>query len=135
MDQVPLVDEKKDDGKKFVEYLTHAGFEVTAAFWLKPIEAGQWYLYIASPVVDSEGLYDAYGRLQTAFRQMSPPLWIDPFEVRLIGTAHPIAKDVLNVLGRHARGPMAINYGGAVLGGLSIEGAHLYPLPAAVAGP
>lgn len=134
MDQVPLVDEKKDAGRKLVEQLTQAGFEVTAAFWLKTTEAGQWYLYLASPIVDSEGPLEAYGRVHAVTRQLSPPLWIGPFEVRLIGARHAITKDVLNLLGRY-RGPMTMNLDGAPLGRVSIDGAYLYPLPAAVAGP
>ena len=81
MDQVTLVDEQKKDGLKLAERLAQQGFEVTAAFWLRTSEDGQWFLYFASPVVDSEGKREAYRRVLPVIRQMPQPFWVDPFEV------------------------------------------------------
>jgi hypothetical protein len=132
MDTNTLVENLIDDGRKLVEELPQHGFEVSAAFWLKASEDGKWYFYIVSPVVEAEGLVKAYRRLHPLVRKMPQPFWIDPLEIKLIGPTHPIAQDVLAILSR-APGPRVspIRWGGQKLGNVSVEGAYLYPLPAA----
>src|SRR5947209_3032757 len=133
MDTNTLVEKMIDDGQKLVEELPQRGFEVTAAFWIKVNEDEQWYFYIVSPAVDTEGPAQAYGRLHTLIRQMPQPFWIDPLEVKLIEPDDPIARDVLAI---HGRSPGArvspIRWGGKKLGNVNIEGALLYPLPAPI---
>lgn len=132
MDTETLVDRLIDDGQKLVDRLPQDGFDVTAAFWLKRGEDGQWDFYVASPVVEKEGLFAAYRQIHTLIRAMPQPFWIDPLQVKLIGASNPITQDVLVVHG-HASGPKVcpIRWGGKQLGKVSIEGAYLYPLPVA----
>jgi hypothetical protein len=130
MDTDTLVENRIADGQKLVEELPQRGFEVTAAFWLKSSEKGKWYFYIASPVVEADGPARAYSHLHSLIRAMPQPFWIDPLEVRLLGANHPIARDVIAI---HAGLPgprlFPIRWGGKQLGGISIDGAYLYPLP------
>jgi hypothetical protein len=132
VDTNTLVSDLIDDGRKIVEQLPQEGFDVTAAFWLKAADDGQWYFYIVSPVAESERLNDAYRRLYTIIRQVCRPLWLDPLEVKLIGPSNPIAKDVL-AIHNHAPGQRGcpIRWGGKQLGKVPVEEAYLYPLPAA----
>jgi hypothetical protein len=131
VDTTTLVSELIEDGKRIVEQLPHDGFEVTAAFWLKAAEDGQWYFYIVSPVAERERLNDAYRRLYTLIRRMPELRWIDPLEVKLIGPSNPIARDVLAIHNRPPGPKMGpIHWGGRVLGNVRVEGAYLYPLPA-----
>ncbi len=102
MDTATLVRELFDDGQKLLERLTQEGFEVTAGFWLRPVEDGGWLFYIASPTVERDGLSPAYQRLHTIIRGMPQPFWIDPLEVKLIGETNPITKDVLAIHSRAA---------------------------------
>ncbi len=133
MDTNTLVEKMIDDGQKLVEELPQRGFEVTAVFWLKANEDEQWYFYIVSPAVDTDGLILAYRRLHTLIRQMPQPFWIDPLEVKLIEPDNSLARDVLAI---HSRAPGArvspIRWGGKKLGNMYIEGALLYPLPAPI---
>jgi hypothetical protein len=131
VDTTTLVSELIEDGKRTVEQLPQDGFPVTAAFWLKAAEDGEWYFYIVSPVAEQERLNEAYRQLYTLIRRMPEPKWIDPLEVKLIGPSSPMAKDVLAIHNR-APGPKngPIHWGGRVLGNVSVEGAYLYPLPA-----
>jgi hypothetical protein len=134
VDTTTLVSDLVEDGRRIIEQLTKNGFEVTAGFWLKKAEDGQWYFYIASPAAESERLSVGYGRLFTLIREMPPPHWIDPLEVRLIGPSSPLARDVLGILNRAPNptgGP--IRWGGTVLGNVSIEDAYLYRLQAPTA--
>ncbi len=132
MDTTTLVSDMTEDGRRIVEHLTQDGFEVTAAFWLKKAEDSQWYFYIASPVAESEHLNEAYSRLFLLIRRMSPPLWIDPLEVRLIGSSNPLARDVLAIHhGAHGPKERPIRWGGTQLGNVRVEEAFLHPLVAA----
>jgi hypothetical protein len=128
-----LVEQLINDGQKLVERLPQNGFEVTTVLWLKSTYNGRWYFYIISPVVENEGILQAYGRLHPLIRQMPQPFWIDPLEVKLIGPSDPLAKDVL-AIHRHAPAPLVYPrpWGGIRLGSVSIEGAYLYPLAAGV---
>jgi len=108
----------------------------TAAFWLKASEDGKWSFYLVSPVVDAAGLAKAYRLLHPLVRARPRPFWIDPLEIKLTGPSNPIARDVLGIHGR-VRGPHGspLPWGGTKLGNRSIEGAYLYPLPAATPSP
>lgn len=131
MDTNTLVNELVEDGKKIVEQLPRDGFEVTAAFWLKAAEDGEWYFYIASPVAEAERLSDAYRKLYSIIRRMPEPHWIDPLEVKLIGSSNPIAKDVLDIHKRFGGlNVCPIRWGGKELGNVRVEEALVYPLPA-----
>jgi hypothetical protein len=128
MDTNTLVKDLIEDGSRIVEQLPQDGFETTAAFWLKAAEDGEWYFYIVSPVAENERLNDAYGRLYTLIRRMPEPHWIDPLEVKLIGPTDPIHN-------RATGQPISpIRWGGEPLGNVRVEGAYLYPLPAAASG-
>lgn len=130
MDTDTLVKERIDDFGKLVKQLSQDGFEVMAAFWIKTTHDGRWRFYIVSPLVDTLGLTQAYGRLFPLIRKMSPLLSIDPLEVRLIGPTEPLARDVLDA---HKRVPgpreYPIRWRGTWLGGRGIEDAYFYPLP------
>jgi hypothetical protein len=119
-----------EDGRRIIEQLPQDGFEVTAAFWLKKADDGEWRLYIVSPVAEPGHLSDAYSRLHSLIRRLPEPRWIDPLEVRLLQPSNPMAKDVLAIYNR-TPGPKTspIRWGGNMLGNVSVDGAYLYPLP------
>ncbi len=126
MDQITLVENRIDDGTKLIEELEKAGIPVTAACWIKTDDDEQWYLYVASPIVDDQGPVAAYRRVHSIIRQMPGGFWIDPFEVRLLGANDPVAQAVLESDEKHpAR--IATRYKRPTLGGISIEAAYIYP--------
>ena len=131
MDTETLVDHQIKDGQRLVDELQQRGlFEVTAAFWLKASDDGNWFFYIVSPIVDSEGITKAYRRLHPLVRAMPDPFWIDPLEIKLIGPSNVIAGDVMDIHGRSGGARVCpIWWGGKQLGNVSIEGAYLYPIP------
>jgi hypothetical protein len=125
-----LVDKLLDEGRKLIEDLPRGGFPVLAAVWFKASENGKWYFYIVSPLVDTEGIRDAYGRLHPLARARPGPYRIDPLEIRLVGPSNPIGRDVLAALHR-IPGPHVspMLWPGTILGNESIEAAYLYPPP------
>jgi hypothetical protein len=131
MDTDTLVEHQLDDGQKLVAELSQRGFDATAALSMQPSENGKWYFYMVSPIVDAEGISNAHRKLQPLVRAMPQPFSIDPLKIRLIGPSHRIAQDVLTILGRaRGTGVGPIRWRGTLLGGVSIEGAYLYRVPA-----
>jgi hypothetical protein len=137
MDQDTVVSEQTESGKRLIESLATAGFEVRVAFWAKPTDEGKWFLYLASPFVDDKGPAAAYDLVLGVLRKR-PDLWIDPFEVRVVGLNDSLAKAALGVtMPKVPDSPFAVRnprpypgmtrFGGSTLGGVSIDGAYIYP--------
>ena len=132
MDTELLVESALEEGKKLIEKLLREGFELMAAFWLKGTEKGSWRFYVVSSVADSKGIAEGYRRLDTAMRPMPQFNWIDPLEIKLIGPSDPIAAEVLAVYASVlAPKSTPLRWRGIMLGNLSIDGAYIYPQPAA----
>jgi hypothetical protein len=138
MDQDTLVNEQIDSGKSLIDELNKAGFELQVAFWAKPSDEGQWFLYLSSPYVDEKGPAAAY-RLVLSTVRNNPSLRINPFEIKVIGTNDSIAEAAMVVTKRKfPSSPFAVRnpkpepgmtrYGGSTLGGVDIDGAFIYPL-------
>jgi hypothetical protein len=125
MDQAALVDHQIDDAPKLLDQLKRDGFDVKAAFWLYTSEADQWFLYIVSDVVDQVGARASYKIVYESMRQFTD-LWINPFEVKLVGPDHPIAKEVITFQKKsHSHIPTRMR--GSRLGEVHIESAIIYP--------
>jgi hypothetical protein len=131
MAQDVLVREQIEGGRELLDQLAADGVEVTTAFWAKETESGRWYLFIASPVVDEQGIGAAYGMLITAVRNM-PHQWIDPMEVKLLRSDDVMAAAAQRVI---APNPPPSSFRSAKyydvwnLGGVGVDGAYIYPRP------
>jgi hypothetical protein len=128
MDQIPLVEEQIKDGQRLVEQLRQHDFPVTASFWARGSEDGQWSLYLVSPVVDEDGIRKAYRRLHPVFWGMPPPFSVEALQVTLLSPKEPVARAIAEIQ-RQSKGKRSphYGYGGARLGDLSIDGAYIYP--------
>jgi hypothetical protein len=125
MAQETLVEMQLTDGERVIDALRQAGFDVTVAAWIKASDEGQWYLYIASQNVNSQGLTAAYRAIHPILRQLVD-LWVDQFEIKLIESDDPIAKDLLEKVSKYpAR--IVTRYSGPYLGTLSVDEAFIYP--------
>ena len=127
MDRGPLVEMQIDDGAKIVEAIREGGFDAPAAWWMKASEEGEWFLYIASRVVDDRGIAAAYRLAHSLIRPLGT-LWVEWSDVKLVSPENPVAKDVLAIVAKY-NDRMATRYGGKRLGNVSIDGAYIYPSP------
>ena len=128
MAQATLVEMQIKDGQRLIERLIRQGVAVTAAAWVKETDSGDWYLYLATPLVTPDGgTRPAYSRVNSVIREMEEEgLWIDPFEIKVIGPHYPVARDIAaNRADRPARIPT--RFRGARLGELPVEEAFIYP--------
>jgi hypothetical protein len=124
MDQVPLVADQIEGGRKLVELLADSGFPVAAACWVKEDKESRWYLFLVSPLVDEHGPREAYRRLIPLLEKQQEPLLVDPFEVKLIGPSEPLAKGIADAQRRVGR-KVTPRYQD-VLGDVYVEAAYLY---------
>ena len=125
MAQEALLDRHLQDGEELLRRLQVAQFDVSAASWVRDDEGGLWSLYVASKNVDEQGLREAYGQCGKVLRAASD-LCIEPFDVKLMSPAHPMAKEIIKlnepypvkVYTRHRLREM---------GGMRMGEAHIYP--------
>ena len=122
MDTATLVDEKIEHGRLLVEQLQERGFDVSVAFWALTSEEGLWFLYIASTVVDQEGLAAAYGQVYGELSS-SGIQSVSRSDIKLIGQHNPIATDAMTYRNRQA----PTRYAGRTLGNVIVDEAYIYP--------
>ena len=67
-----------------------------------------------------------YRRLYAAISDIIAGLLVSRFDVKLVGTDSPLAKDAIEVRKRYP-GSGSTRYGGTQLGGISIDEAYIYP--------
>ena len=133
MDQVALVGNLVDDGRRLVEHLVADGYEVLAAAWLKLSEEGRWVLYIASPVVDVRGLRYGLEKIHASLTKIGADALFTS-GINLVGSHHPVAVQLLDIYG-HRPGRGAMTFIGPRLGDVSIDEAYIYrPPPSPVPG-
>jgi hypothetical protein len=125
VDTVTLVENQIDDGERLVEQFVADGGSVTAAFWVKTAEEGQWFLYIATDAVDRDGPAAAYRAVYASLQKL-PDLWVGMSEITLVGRDNPITKSVLTLLTRHPS-RLPARFGRETLGNVSAEEVYIYP--------
>ncbi len=129
MDQGPLVTEQIDAGARFVrEFAKYT--PVQTAFWLKSTDDNQWFLYVAGDQIGDLGVRSAYEEVIRIAAKM-PDSWLDPFQIKVMGTNKPVPKAVLQIQKQYP-GSLPTRYHGPPLGGLSIEEVYIYPPPLGV---
>lgn len=124
MDQAALVNRQFDDVPRLIGGLERNNFDVKTALWLYSSEADQWYLYLASDIVDQKGAAQAYRELGRSMRRLTD-LRIGQFDVKLIGPEHPLAKAVMEFQSI-SPDPRPTHVRGANLGKVYIEDAYIY---------
>jgi hypothetical protein len=125
VDQIPLVTEQIDSGRKVIERLMQNDIPVTAAAWVKESDLWQWYLYLVTPLVGEDGdTMPAYRRILAVLRGGPEPPEVDPFHIKAVGPSEPVGKAILEAQQRRGR---PWDYAGSSLGPVSVDGAYFYP--------
>lgn len=129
MDQTTLVDGLKIDGQQVLDRLIEDGIPIAAAGWLRTSDDGEWFLYIATPLVPEDGgTIDAYSRVLPLIRGLSQRIELSPFDVKLIDMQDPIAQG-LRELSRRQPGRAITRIAEGPFAGKGIDGAYVYPIP------
>ncbi len=101
-----------------------------AAFWLKASDDGQWFLYLASDQISDSNFDVAYGEVLRLLGR-GPHMWLDPFQVKVTPIDHPVAKSVLEIQQKYP-GNLSTRLRNSMLGGQTVDEAHIYALPIAL---
>ena len=126
MDKEPLVSEQIAAGEQLIREFADK-ISVCAAFWLREQDSDQWYLYLASDEIDDSKLDFAYGTVLQIIKPFQS-LWLDPFQVKVLGTDSLVAKAAMDVMKKYP-GNLATRYNGREFGGLSVDEVVIYPIP------
>ncbi len=124
MDKATLVDVDIAGGERALQILDRAGFKVSLALWLYSSEFEAWRLYIASPVVDTEGPKKAYVRLLSAIRASDPDL-TTAITITLVSPKDPLMRALRRTFGTTAS-VHGMRLGGNVIDGMFVEQAYVY---------
>jgi len=111
-----LIEILSDDGSRLIEKLVESGVEITAAAWIRTVDDGMWFLYLAMPGVKKKGSWDAYRRLNPVVRQMEEPFLVNFMEVKVIDSKDPMALASVEYQKRHGS-KRVLPYRGTNLGG------------------
>jgi len=126
MDKSPLVTEQIDAGELLIREFSKQ-IPVQAAFWLRERDSDEWYFYLASDQINDSNFDHAYGEVLRIVRPQQS-LWIDPFQVKVIGIEDPLAKAALDVMVKYPS-KIPTRYHGRHFGGLSVDEVYIYALP------
>lgn len=131
MDQGPLVTEQIEAGARLAREFDSKYNPLSAAFWLKESDDGQWFLYLVSDQIDDSNFDLAYGEVHRLLGR-GPHPWLDPFQIKVTGIDDPVARAILEIQRTHA-GSLPARVRNRVIGGLNIEDAYIYAIPVAAA--
>jgi hypothetical protein len=98
--QSTLVEEWIADGRRFVERFAADGNPVQVAFWGRTIEAGDWYLYVATDLYDRDGPLASYRAVQTSLSKLGDSA-VSNSEIKVISPKNSIVREVLAAMSRH----------------------------------
>jgi hypothetical protein len=124
MDKATLVDIDITAGERVLQVLDQAGFKVSVALWLYSSEFEAWRLYIASPLVDTEGPRQAYVRVLSALRASDPDL-SSAVTIALVSPKDPLIRGLRRIFGT-TRSVHGMRLGGNVIDGMFVEQAYVY---------
>jgi hypothetical protein len=123
MGQELLVTEQIEAGADFLRDFNDY-VPVSVACWLRPAESDSVFLYVASDEIDYGNMGVAYGEVLRRLGAKRSQ-WLDPFQVRLLNSSDPIARDAMQIRDRYPA-KMPTRYNGSSIGGMGIEGAYIY---------
>ncbi len=127
MDQGPLVAFQRDDGQRLLDRLVEDGVPVTGACWLKESDDGQWFLFIATPLVRDDGpSKPAYRAIGSVLDNIPQPFGIDSLEIKVVPSDDLLAQ-AIHEFHKQYPGRTVPLFGAGSFGGLSIDGIYIYP--------
>jgi len=124
MGQDLLVIEQIDAGADFVRDFNDY-VSVSVACWVNPAESDNLFLYLGSDDIDDTNIDVAYREVLRRLGRRRTQ-WLDPFQIKLVNSSDPVARDAIQIRDRYPA-KTATRYQGSSIGGMSIEGAYIYP--------
>jgi len=125
MDKTALVEKNLEDGRRLLEALDEADFQVSAAMWLYVAEDEEWRFMVASPLVDQRGTKASYAFIQDVLARLSPPSGISLKQVSVVSPKQDLIK-LFRVAVRTGPDISGIRFTGNTINNVFIEDAYIY---------
>lgn len=125
MDKTALVERNIEDGRRLLEALDEADFQVLAALWLYVVEDEEWRFMVASPLVGQRGTKESYAFIQGVLAQLSPPSEISLKQVSVVSPKHDLLK-LFRIAIRTGPGLSEIRFTGNTINNVFIKDAYIY---------
>ncbi len=125
MGQTVLVEKEIEEGKRLIEALDKANFQVEAAMWFYLTDSDQWRLFIASPFAEKNGPKNAYSFIQSVMSKLSEPLGITLKDISVLSPKHHLIS-LLRVALRTGPGISGVRFTRNVINNTLIEDAYIY---------
>jgi hypothetical protein len=125
MDTTALVEKGIPEGKRLIEALDKADFQVQAAIWFYFTDSGEWRLLIASPFVEKNGPMKAYNSVQGVLEKLSPPPGISLKDISVVSPKHHLITLLRRAIGT-GPGISGIRFTRNVINNTLIEDAYIY---------
>ena len=124
MDQISLVSDRIDDGRRIVERFAADGNPVQAAFWARTTDEGQWFLYIVTELVDRVGSLETY-RAVGVSREKLGESSLTFSETKVVSPNSPVGRAVLAIVARNP-GRLVNRFKDTTLGPLDVDQTYIY---------
>ena len=123
MAQNSLVNDRIDSGARFLRQFGQK-FPIQMAAWMKPNDSSQWYLYVSLEALAHKPIGPAYSEVFQSLRDLGDDEF-DPFQIKLIRTDDPLARQLLSIRGP-AKRRATVFHSSYIAGELFDEG-YIYP--------
>ena len=125
MDKTALVEKDVEEGKRLIEALDNAGFQVRAVLWFYLAESDEWRFVVASPLVERKGPKEAYAFVQEVLAQLLPPSGISLEEISVVSPEYDLIR-LLKVAIQTGPGISGIRFTRNTINNTFIEDAYIY---------
>ncbi|MCK4731777.1 MAG: hypothetical protein KAT65_04885 [Methanophagales archaeon] len=125
MDKTALVEKDVEEGKRLIEALDNAGFQVRAVLWFYLAESDEWRFVVASPLVERKGPKEAYAFVQAVLAQLLPPSGISLEEISVVSPEYDLIR-LLKVAIQTGPGISGIRFTRNTINNTFIEDAYIY---------
>lgn len=125
MDKTALVEKDVEEGKRLIEALDNAGFQVHAVLWFYLAESDEWRFVVASPLVERKGPKEAYAFVQAVLAQLLPPSGISLEEISVVSPEYDLIR-LLKVAIQTGPGISGIRFTRNTINNTFIEDAYIY---------
>lgn len=109
MGQELLVERHLDDGERLLHQLQQDGYPYSAAAWFREDSSDQWYFYVVTELVDSEGTQEAYARLNQSCDKIAD-LSMDLFDFRVFSPSSRVGLGLKPYIANLGPAPLRTHY-------------------------
>ena len=127
MDKAALVEADIDGGAELIRALDQSGLPVQAALWFYSADEQEWYLMIATTIVDKFGPRRAYRDIRRIMQKEQPPFSVAFGRIKAVSPSSRLIQ-LLRCAVKTGKALVAIRFSQNTINGEYIEDAVLYRL-------